>query len=599
MKLPKVDSSVCGAALKRSSASLRIVQTTRRNLCKTAATEATVPQKKRLNHGNYSCPSSSEWISSTFKLLSKELLRPHRVSQPRSKRQRYSTESAKPAPATQADDSNLRLLTANQDKNQLMSLVRGRGEGTVQEHFDSHRDYYQSAYGQTDGFALKISDDDADHDKSQKGETANSNEQSLELVAKLCSTIGRRIRHPHEVSLESIYKIYRQLPAPRISFLTQLWRERLLRVMGTPQKRDVESMLRYFALVADVKSAGLTLRHAQWNYALTFATKHLSRRTEQDMESILRLWKEMEKKAHVMGNEVTFNVLFDAAIKRGNFTLADMIYQEMESRGIPFNRFHHVSLIYYFGLRLDSAGIRAAYKEMVEAGEMIDTVVLNCVISGLLRCGEEDAVEETYQRMKNAGSPTPQSRMPGRSHTSKKVVPRILMMFAKIGKEHPELKETFQASTRLSPDLQTYLLLIQHFAMKVGSLEQVAKYLGDMKQLNVPLHPTLFLALFKGFHRHGGFPGSEWSEERLRNVLKALVETKDAYGADFKLQEWPVVWALRAAKKCSTNELVLETFYTMSERWDIKSERREYIYDLLYKVLEGEDIKSMRSSIPY
>ncbi|KAG6014906.1 hypothetical protein E4U43_006010 [Claviceps pusilla] len=595
MKISKVDGSVCGAVLNRPPASLRTVQAARRSFCRavatvtTVATEASVPQTTQTNHGVVCCPRSLTWIASTFLPLTKEILRPSQASLPRPRRQCYSTAS-EAAPAPSVNFPHSRLPSGDQNRHQLMSLVGQRGAGTVQEHLDFHRDPYRRGYAQPDGPTLQVSEKKSDVEYPEREETFHISDHVQEHITKLCSAVGLRMRHPHRVSLESIYKLYCQLPEPRMLYLTWQWRNRLLKVMGTPAKREVESMLRYFALVADVKNAGLTLRRSQWNYALAFATKYTTRMTTKEMDSALRLWREMEKEAHVMGNDVTFNVLFDVAAKSGNFTLADMIYQEMENRGIEFNRFHHVSLIHYFGLRFDSGGVRAAYKEMVDSGEMIDTVVLNCVISGLLRCGEEDAAEETYQRMKSAHALAPD--MPQRDYMMGKVITKVLMMFSKVAKQHPELRESLQASTLLTPDLHTYQLLIQHYAIKVGNLSKVAQYLDEMKQLKIPIHPTLFLALFKGFHLHGGFPGSEWSEQRLSGVLTALYQAKDANGKDFRIETWPVVWALRAVKKCSSNTAVLETFDAMSERWDIVGERLQFIHAILENILEDKDMKS-------
>lgn len=460
----------------------------------------------------------------------------------------------------------------------------------MQEHFDFHRDPYRRGYAQPDGPHLQVSDRRDDVEHPTRDETFKINDELRELLTRLYSAVGQRLRHPNRITLEAVHKIYCQLPEPRMLYLTWQWRSRLLKVMGTPPKRDMESMLRYFALVADVKNAGLTLRRTQWNFALAFATKYAIRTTTQEMESALRLWREMERDANVMGNDVTFNVLFDVAAKSGNFTLADMIYKEMENRGIEFNRFHHVSLIHYFGLRLDSGGIRAAYKEMVESGEMIDTIVLNCVISGLLRCGEESAAEDTYQQMKNSHQLGPD--MPQRDYMMNKVVTRVLMMFTKVGKQHPQLKESLQTEIQLAPDLHTYKLLIQHYAIRIGSLAKVAQYLDEMKHLKIAVHPTVFLALFKGFYMHGGFLGSDWSEQRLNGVLQALYQAKDDHGKGFRIERWLVIWALRAVKKCSSNEAVIDTFDALAQRWDAKGEQQQFLQAIMENILQDKDMKS-------
>lgn len=471
-----------------------------------------------------------------------------------------------------------------------MSYVRQEGAGNVEEHLDFYRDPYLSRYAQSDGPKVQVSDKRRDVEYPSKEETFKINDETRQLILKLCQAISYRLRHPSRASLEPIYKLYLQLPEPRMLYLTWNWRDRLLKVMGTPSKRDTESMLRYFALVADIKNAGLTLRRTHWNLALAFAAKYAARATSTEMESALRLWREMERGAKIKGNDVTFNILFDVASKAGNFTLAEMIYKEMERRGIPYNRYHHVSLIHYFGLKLDSSGVRAAYKEMVEAGEMVDTIVLNCVISGLLRCGEESAAEETYDRMKTGNTGLP--FMPDRNYTMGRVITKVLMMFTRIGRKHPEMQKSLQQNVQLAPNLHTYKLFVEHYAIKVGDLSKVAQYLDEMKYLKITIHPTIFLALFKGFYIHGGYSSSEWSEKRLEGVLMALYQAKDEGVKGFRIDRWLVIWALRAVNKCSNTEAVIRTFDAMADRWDIPADRHPFMHSLLDNICNGSDMKS-------
>ncbi|RFN43806.1 hypothetical protein FIE12Z_11972 [Fusarium flagelliforme] len=461
---------------------------------------------------------------------------------------------------------------------------------TVEEHLEYYKDPYRSGYAQPDGQKLQVSENRRDVEYPSKEETFRADDETKKLIAKLCNAISYKLRHPYRTTLEPIYNLYLQLPEQRMLHLTWQWRNRLLKIMGLPPKRNSESMMRYFALINDVKSAGLTLRKAHWNYALAFATKYSSRITTTEMDTALKLWKEMELTAGVKGNEVTFNILFDVATKAGNFILADMMYREMEKRGFQYNRYHHVSLIHYFGLKMDSSAIRAAYKDMVDAGEMIDTVVLNCVISGLLRCGEESAAELTYERMKLGHEMAP--NLPDRDYGMGRVVTKVLMMFTRIGKKHPELQKPLQRQMQLSPNLHTYRLFVEHYSVKVGDLPKVAQYLDEMKFLNIPIHATIFLSLFKGFYSHGGFTSSEWSEQRLEGVLKAMYQARDESIRGFTIDRWLVIWALRATKKCCSDEMVVQVYDEMAKRWDIPSDRLPFIQSILQSILAGVDMKS-------
>lgn len=586
MKIPsRVDGSFRGALLfSCPSTSVRNVQASKRSF----AGAASNPPRSSPSRPA-ACAKSSKWLLSTF-ASPVEPRCPVQTPQPRRvRRSAYGTASAAAcSPSVPAFVS--RKPESTQDKRYLLSLVHDEEEASVEECLDFHRDPYRRGYASPDGPSLRVSDKSPDVQYPSREETFRIDEDTRQVLVRLCTAVGQRLRHPCRVSLESIYKLYNRLPEPRMLHMTWQWRNRLMRVMGTLRKRDMESMLRYFALVADVKNAGLTLRRSQWNLALAFAAKYASRVTAREMESTLRLWRDMERQANIPGNEVTFNILFDVAAKAGNFALADMIYQEMESRGIEYNRYHHVSLIHYFGLKLDSSGIRAAYREMVESGEMVDTVVLNCVISGLLRCGEEGPAEETYEQMKSNHSRA--AELPQRDYMMNKVITKVIMMFSKVSRKHPELRETLQTTVHLSPDLHTYKLLVQHYAIRVGNLNKVVKYLDEMKFLKVPVHPTIFLALFKGFYMHGGFSGSDWSDSRLDGLLLALYHARDMHARDFPIDRWLVIWALRAVKKCSSADALEETFDAMAQRWDIPADRQPFMHAIYENILQGRDMKS-------
>ncbi|KAL2206022.1 hypothetical protein CC79DRAFT_1274950 [Sarocladium strictum] len=468
-------------------------------------------------------------------------------------------------------------------------------EGDVDEYLRYHSDPYRRGYAQPDETDLRISEKKSDWQSPSGDELIELRDDHQAILTKLCAEIRSRHRRPHKGSLKTVYKIYNELPEPRMLYIPHQWRSLLMKVMGTPQKRDMDAMLRYFALLADIKSAGLTVRLTQWNYALAFVQQSKNWVTSQDNESALQLWREMEHQAGVRGNGVTFNILFDVASKAGNFVLADMIHKEMETRGIQPNRYNHVSLIHFFGLKQDADGMLAAYKEMVDAGELVDIVVLNCLISGFLRCGDEGAADQLYERMKE-GLGT-ENGLPGRDYNTGKVMTQVLMMFAKVGRKHPALKESFQKSVPWTPDLQTYKLLIEHYAVRLGDLAKVTQYLDEMKLLDIPIHATIFLALIKGFFHWGGTPGTAWSKQRLDGVLSALYEARDQKVQDFRIRRWLVLWGMRAMKKCSgDNDEVERTFHDMSLRWDIPLDGQQFMEAVLEKILSDEDMNSPRGN---
>lgn len=459
--------------------------------------------------------------------------------------------------------------------------------GNVEDHLNYYKDPYMRGYAPADGPNVIISNRKDDVEYPSLSEVQPVDEEHQQILSDLRRAITSRLRRPGTVRLDTIYHIYQQLPEPRMSHLPAKLRHGLLRVLGAPQKRASKSMLRYFAVVADVKNSGLPLIQGEWNAAIAYAARYVGWSTDAETESALGLWREMERDAGIKGNEVTFNILFDVASKSGNFALAEMIYQEMEARGFPYNRYHYVSLIHFFGLKHDTDGLRAAYRDMVEAGEMIDTVVLNCVIAGLLRSGEEDAAERVYERMR-ASSPKADV-MPQRTYATNKMITQALMMFAKVGRQHPDMLRQLQFGAPMAPDLQTYRLLINHYGVKLGNLSKVAQYLDEMKFFRIELHGSVFLALFKSFAQHGGaYSGAAWSEQRLSSIWTALLQALDEGATGLTIETWLAGWILKAFKRCSTEQRVMEVYEALEARWDLDPADRTFMMDFLHKLLERD-----------
>lgn len=522
-----------------------------------------------------------------------------------------------------------------QNKQEMLDLVDQVQTGTVDDYINFQRDPYMRGYAAADGPELTVSDRPDDKAFPDFDHVRGAGDPIQGQVTKLWRAIQRRLSNPYKTDIDYVYSLYEQLPEPRIPYLHHKIRHKLMKVLGR-EKKTRTSMLRYFAVVADIQRAGLRLTLAEWNSCVAFAARWVGHASERETSAALRLWKEMETDAGIKGNAVTFNILFDVASKAGNFALAEMLYKEMEKRNLPWNRYHHVSLIHFFGLKMDSDGIRAAYREMVEAGKVIDTVVLNCVIAGFLRCGEEYAAERVYERMKSAHARAP--AMPYRNYMDDKIITKVLMMFDKTSKvaskshglghepndaakvvsktkspgetkgrrqgvseadvdadahAHAEsnghgeaLRKHFQKMSPLTPDIQTYRILLNHYAVRMSALDKVAHFLDDMKWYQVPLHGAIFLALFKGFALHGG-PGQQWSCERLVNVYDAFQSALAENANGIYVDAWMARWILRAFHRCDTEEKVLEVWAELKPRSELDFDQRDiahfedFLVDLL------------------
>jgi pentatricopeptide repeat protein len=466
----------------------------------------------------------------------------------------------------------------------LLDPYDGEEIGAVEDYLEYLRDPYMRGYAQPDTQKFAFARTAEDFEYPSVEQVIAAGEAEKKTLWELRFAVLTRLKSPHKVDLDHIYEVYQRLPEPRMLYIHSRFRHQLLRALGQPDERDSGSMLRYFEVIADVKNTGIPLTTAEWNCAISFASKYVGTVTETEVEAALRLWREMECDAGIKATNVTFNILFDVACKAGNFALAEMIYREMESRGHYYNRYHYTSLIHFFGLKHETGGMRAAYKEMVEAGEMIDTVVLNAMISGLLRSGEEAPAERLYERMKAAtlGEDSHSiTAVPIRTPTSDRAITQALLMFAKIARRHPPSRAALQRMTLLAPDLQTYRILVNHYGVKRGDLAKVAAYIDEMKFFKIPLHHAIFLALFKGFAHHGGYPRSAWSERRLTGIWNALLDALDSGAAGLEVKTWLAVWALRAFAKCSTRERVLDVYDALKARWSLGHADEQFMVDFL------------------
>lgn len=502
---------------------------------------------------------------------------PHR---PALKSQLYFSPSA--AASVQR---SLSAMAPTRTKEELLALVGSYDDESAQEHFEFLRDIYRRGYAQPYGPNITVSNNQIDVNYPRPSEVLEDDEEAMEIADKLSELLWVALSKPDLFSPVHAYELYTRLPQPRMLRISAMCRHRLMHWMVEYPTKTHAGMLRYFELVKDVKNAGLSMTTKEWNNAIAYAGQYAAEISDIEVEATLVAWKNMEQKAGVQGNEATFNILFDVASKAGNFALAEMLYREMVDRGLEFNRYHHVSLIYYFGLKMDAGGVRAAYREMVESGEMIDSTVMNCVMSSFIKCGDEGEAEAIYQRMKSTVTKT--RTPPVRNYFTQRVITKVLMMQARMAKLNPKAHSLLQGQTSLAPDLQTYRILIKHFAEVIGDLPRVTRYIDEMALFGVPLHGAIFLALFKGFFRHGGYSGTDWSLKRLQSVYEAFIRHCDEPAYGLYVTRWMAMAIVRAFAKCSLSRpKVIEVYTDLRLRWDLDAQQMERMEEMLHKTMK-------------
>ena len=384
---------------------------------------------------------------------------------------------------------------------------------------------------------------------------------------------------------EEAFEAYSALPFPGVSYLSYSAHRLLFRRLSVLEKKGRISKMRYLSVVDDTRSTDLPMTAAEWNSAMAFCGQCFARVTAVDVENALRMWKEMEQEANVRGGTVTFNILFDMAAKAGKFGLAEMVLKEMEDRELEYNRYSRNAFIFYHGLRGDGDAVRRAYRDYVEAGEIVDTVVLNTVITALIRAGEPAAAEQVYERMKQLHTRQTGHHMPPGNWKEVRDLGRLLNRAAQLFKKDPEKLQQVREEQSITPDVQTYAQLIEYHASQTGELRRIAALLAEMQHLGLPMHGRIFTKLFKGFSYHGGVRYSSWTRARLETVWESMIEVVDQGLDDVRVAKWMVFWAVRAFELCAGRQRTLEVWGELRKRWDPGEGDLEFVMSMLKSTL--------------
>lgn len=352
-------------------------------------------------------------------------------------------------------------------------------------------------------------------------------------------------------SARELFKLYQRFPKPGVAYLpTSAVRLLLYRMSTYNDKRSEANMVRYLSLIDDMQVAKLPITISEWSSAIYLAGRAFWQVTEYDLGRSIDVWKRMEQQADITASNVTFNILFDIAVKAKKYVFADKVIREMLDRGLHLNRLGRVSFIWYQGWLGDGDAVRRAYRDFVDAGEIVDTLVLNCVMISLIRAQEPAAAEQIYERMKALSSdvqnyllrkrqsdgvasqgnqppsvvqyPPPGSGKIENEYASNHLG-RILLNSSILATKEPSLHRKLQASMPMIPDETTYRILIDQYAVISGEIDRLSVILNDMTDIGISMNNLYFRLIFKGFYIHGGSKYSQWIPRLLDVVWQACL----------------------------------------------------------------------------
>ncbi|KAF2085988.1 hypothetical protein K490DRAFT_23661, partial [Saccharata proteae CBS 121410] len=395
--------------------------------------------------------------------------------------------------------------------------------------------------------------------------------EELEIRAKIGEL--EKFLSMEEPQHEVIFEVYKSLPLPRVAYLPYHSIRKLTNVMAVVQYKRYDAMLRYLSIMDDMKAANIPIALADWTTAVNFAGSCFRQVTRAEVESALYVWREMEEEAGVKASNVTFNILFHLAWKAGKYALVEMLLKEMKKRNLTYDRYFRTDYIVYQGIRGNGDGVRQAYKDLVDSGEIVDTAVMNAVLTALISAGEATGAEQVFLRMKALAATRLQSiTLPSPQPYNWRQMRDlgITLNRAAIAHRHdPEKRKDLQERAPIAPDVATYKILVDYHAQMAGNLDRVTELLAEMDRVyNLPIQGSFFFRLILGFSLHGGVRYTSWTLPRLEIIWSAFLLALDRGTEGFFLARPLVDTAVCAFAKCAGKERTMQAWEDVRVRWE-------------------------------
>jgi pentatricopeptide repeat protein len=397
---------------------------------------------------------------------------------------------------------------------------------------------------------------------------------------------------PHD----HVYETYKKLPSPGVVYLHIDTIRALLHHLSIVERPTPIAMQRYLSILDDMKNAHIHITRSEWTSAIYLTGRAMGTVSVDDLQSALHVWRDMEHRAGIKGGFVTLNVLFDLSVKAEKYELAETFIRELEKRRLPLHRHFRISTIYYHGIRQNGDAVRKAYQDLVNAGDIVDTVVLNAVIAALIRAGEPSAAEHVFERMKRLHAtrslPAPGHKFFTRTWRDRRAVGLHLThearQFRRASDNERPLKE-LQDYAPIAPDARTYALLIRHHSATAGNIDRVYELMQEMRYNSVSMEGAIFIAIFHGFKHFGGVRYSSWTRDKLEKIwtqyLKAL---RDGFDRTW-ISVMAVIAALKAFAKCTDPERTIRAWEEIRKMWQPNEEELENVMVILRKLVPQQN----------
>ncbi|KAL4075724.1 hypothetical protein J3A83DRAFT_4222488 [Scleroderma citrinum] len=378
---------------------------------------------------------------------------------------------------------------------------------------------------------------------------------------------------------------------------------RLARLLASSQPRTRTLYLRLSSVLATLRRTGGHVHTWEWNALIDCAGKHWKKTSMADYKTALDEFQNMTTLPRPAKNPVSSDYLLDDSAPQSSSAVTHLTPAKpdivtyttllsiagrskqpsairhalklLRMSGISANRITYLSMLSFYSRINRLSGIRSTLRMMDEQDMELGIDGLNACIWAFASSGRMDVALATYRVLRNNVAPETGPHSSGDDVTT---VARYLREV-----------EYVDIPPSLAPDEITYTCLIQCLAYQ-GHMVQTLNVFLDMlsnrkcysqapviKQVGVPVcYPpsmVVFRAIFLGFCRHAGKPGS---------VKSGLGLGAPLYGLSA-----PSPWNLTNLR------LVFVAFMNLPKD-AIPSERVLYWIMVAFGKLSGDDLQIMR-----
>jgi hypothetical protein len=417
--------------------------------------------------------------------------------------------------------------------------------------------------------------------------------------AVISAELGRMVKNPL-TAYQDVYDKYMELSHPRPC---RVQYDLLVQVVNHLSVRDKERKdpgfaSQYLTIINDMLLSGIEVKRFMWDTAMHYIANDAAFITDHEVDSILALWRKMEHSTNTRANHITISIMYLSAVKAGQYALADRMWRELQSRQLKLDRVTRVIQIYAFGHRKDSRRVRKCFLDLVDAGELVDIVVINCVMSALINAGEGAAAEEVFSRIKTLYRSKFNSPSYPNNWREARRVRKLMVDGLKMGELS---RREAQELSPIAPNETTFRILIKYHCSIRKDFNRAMKLLDEMAKVDVQPSIPIFNLLFNNFTQPyvGGSSGGTADDlNRLWARFQEVVTQDPKHALQHKaMDDRLALTIIEAFARRVSKEAASDVWEMISKQWYPTDDTIIKVGEILQKTLQVASRKTLKDEI--